>query len=718
MAVTLRFQSTGSIPGTGHPVQMRGNSLTIGRADENDLVLPDPDKTLSKRHCVIEDHNGNVVVVDISSNGTFLNYGKIALGPTPTPLNNGDILTIGPYEVLVDISSAQDSGNVIPDPLVEGPVSHGSAAAAPSASDLLDAPGDGVDFLDDLLSGREGPVGHRGVNREEPDEDGLLPPLGPDDPLLPPAGADEYTGPAQAYHNPSATDHFLGADTTSGGGIIPDDWDDDFFAPTQPAAPAQPAAPPQAAPPQPMPASAGTDPATADPLGADPLGADPLEAYPLGADPLGEDPLGADPLGADPLGADPLGADPLGADPLGADPLGAVPPDADPLAQADPLAASAAQPQTQPQPAPPQQPVPQPAPVPQAAVEPPQPTASPAAAAPPAPGSAGDPFGEEGDSRPPIAGVGRQQVEDEFDIAPDPLDDIDLADFPEDGGETSAPVAAPAADPVPSVTEPASPTPSGFGAEAGSEGDTVVPAQDTLPEDQTAVPAQPATPHPAPEPSDAATPAPQAAPPAMPAPATVVSAPPGAATDAFLKALGADEVRIDPADTVHTMSRLGHVLRIMIEGIREILMTRTSIKSEFRIEQTRISAGGNNPLKFSISPEQAIEAMVKTKAKGYLDAADAADQALKDIKAHEVAMVSGMEAALKGVLAKLDPAELEGKIEAGGGIGGMLKSKKARYWEVYEKMYAEISDQAENEFHELFAKEFARAYQEQLEKLK
>ena len=81
-------------------------------------------------------------------------------------------------------------------------------------------------------------------------------------------------------------------------------------------------------------------------------------------------------------------------------------------------------------------------------------------------------------------------------------------------------------------------------------------------------------------------------------------------------------------------------------------------------------------------------------------------------------MVTGMEAALKGVLQRLDPVKLEAKIQSSGGFGDLLKSKKARYWEVYEAMYSEISDQAENDFHELFSKEFARAYKDQLEKLK
>ena len=176
-------------------------------------------------------------------------------------------------------------------------------------------------------------------------------------------------------------------------------------------------------------------------------------------------------------------------------------------------------------------------------------------------------------------------------------------------------------------------------------------------------------------------------------------------------------MRITDAELPDAMARLGRTLKSMITGLREILMTRTSIKSEFRIEQTMVNVGGNNPLKFSVSPEQAIEAMVKPTARGYLPSELAAAQALEDIKAHEVAMVTGMEAALKGVLARLNPETLTAKIEAKGGFG-FLKSRKAQYWEIYEAMYAEIADQAENDFHELFAREFAAAYKKQLAMLK
>ena len=481
MAVTLRFQSTGSIPGNGDPINMQGPSLTIGRGNENDLVLPDPNRELSKRHCAIEDHNGNVIVVDFSTNGTFLNYGKLALGSTPTPLNDGDILSVGPYEILVSIASnSQD--DMIAAPVEDVQVSHGMASGAPSDFDLMNAPGDGGDFLDDLLGGREvAPKGPAVVNRDEPDDDGLLPPLGDDDDLLGPA-ADPYAGQGASMgaHNAASQDYFSAARPSSGGSAIPDDWDDDFLSP----------------------------------------------------------------------------------------------------------------------------------------------------------------------------------------IAPEPR--------AESGGSTGNPFA--------------SPTPA-----------TRIPDEPTL---------QPA-------------PAPVQPPVQAKAPVAAASGVVGVApARGFLAALGADDVEVPDAELPATMVRMGKVLRVMIEGMREILMTRTSFKSEFRIERTMIQIGGNNPLKFSISPEQAIEAMVRPKAQGYLDAIDATTEALKDIKAHEVAVITGMEAALKGILKKLDPAVLETKINNESNLSGMLKSRKARYWEIYETMYSEISDQAENDFQELFAKEFARAYQDQLDKLK
>ncbi len=481
MTVALKFQSSGTIPGGAQPMQMHGGSLTIGRGPSNDIVLPDPDKMLSKNHCVIEDHNGNVLVVDLSTNGTFLNYAKIPLGRTPTPLNNGDVLCVGTYELVVEIGGEKpDLEDLIAAPAASEQISPGTAGDSPDPMKLLDDAGPGGDFLDDLLGAEGGPTGPSQINPVDPIDD-LLPPLGEDeDPFFQkPNDGREGTGASLPMHNPSASDAFSAPSAASN--QIPDDWD--------------------------------------DLLGGN-------EATP--------------------------------------------------------------QPVHVPEP-------PAPAPV------------------PPAPASPTSTTAEERPKSPPVLSCD------------DSLEE-------------------PAADP----------------AESG--------------------------------PSDAAR--------------------------AFLKALGSENLGVEDKDLNNTMARMGRVMQTLITGLREILMTRTSIKSEFRIEQTMISAGGNNPLKFSISAEQAIEAMVHPATKGYLSPETAAEQALDDIKAHEIAMITGMEAALKGVLAKLNPEVLAGQIETSSAFGSLLRGKKARYWEVYEKIYAEISDQAENDFQDLFSREFSRAYKDQLDKLK
>jgi type VI secretion system protein len=211
MAVTLRFQTTGMVAGDGAPVVMRGPSLTIGRGPENDLVLPDPDRLISKNHCAIEDHGGNIVVIDFSTNGTFLNYGKVPLGKVMTPLNDGDVLSMGAYELVVSIASqrASDSLSSLPGPADEGPVSHGLAERSAQTADLLDDPAGG-DFLDDLLGPENKPRGPGQIRRDDEIDPMMLPPLGEDeDPLLPPGPKDPVQGASHSSHSPSVQDHFV-----------------------------------------------------------------------------------------------------------------------------------------------------------------------------------------------------------------------------------------------------------------------------------------------------------------------------------------------------------------------------------------------------------------------------------------------------------------------------------------------------------------------------
>jgi len=49
--------------------------MTIGRGSDNDLVLPDPNRHLSKNHCTIAFDGRGYTITDTSTNGVFLNNG-------------------------------------------------------------------------------------------------------------------------------------------------------------------------------------------------------------------------------------------------------------------------------------------------------------------------------------------------------------------------------------------------------------------------------------------------------------------------------------------------------------------------------------------------------------------------------------------------------------------------------------------------------------------
>ena len=83
----------------------------IGRASDNDWVLPDRRRLLSNHHAVVRQRGGRWMITDTSSNGTFLNEDLSPLGrDNSRPLRDGDRLRIGEYEMDVGISPDSAAG--------------------------------------------------------------------------------------------------------------------------------------------------------------------------------------------------------------------------------------------------------------------------------------------------------------------------------------------------------------------------------------------------------------------------------------------------------------------------------------------------------------------------------------------------------------------------------------------------------------------------------
>ena len=79
---------------------------SIGRAQENDCVLLDPERYISSHHALIQYKNGAYFLTDTSVNGVFLNNAEEPVGNNNTVmLRDGDCLLIGTYQLKVAIDT-------------------------------------------------------------------------------------------------------------------------------------------------------------------------------------------------------------------------------------------------------------------------------------------------------------------------------------------------------------------------------------------------------------------------------------------------------------------------------------------------------------------------------------------------------------------------------------------------------------------------------------
>jgi type VI secretion system FHA domain protein len=125
----------------------QGGELTIGRSAECDWPLPDPLKSLSRKHCTIEFSAGSWQVRDLSANGTFVNSLSSPVGrDLVQQLRDGDRLLLGDYEIEVRLEDAtvafEPLAQVVADsPFADAPRPGFAAVRLPGLDDPLDSPG-------------------------------------------------------------------------------------------------------------------------------------------------------------------------------------------------------------------------------------------------------------------------------------------------------------------------------------------------------------------------------------------------------------------------------------------------------------------------------------------------------------------------------------------------------------------------------------------------
>lgn len=179
----------------------------------------------------------------------------------------------------------------------------------------------------------------------------------------------------------------------------------------------------------------------------------------------------------------------------------------------------------------------------------------------------------------------------------------------------------------------------------------------------------------------------------------------------FWEALGLDAGLVPLERRQEVLAELGRALREMADGLHAVLAARAMVKNESHIDQTHIRSGDNNPFKFFKSGQDALRKSLGD-AHGYMPLSCSVREGFHDIKAHEVASMMAMRAAISNVLTQMSPQRLESDGVSTGLFGG--RAVRGKLWDHFVEVHSLMVNDIDRMTRSFIADEFTRAYASQI----
>jgi type VI secretion system FHA domain protein len=267
--------------------------------------------------------------------------------------------------------------------------------------------------------------------------------------------------------------------------------------------------------------------------------------------------------------------------------------------------------------------------------------------------------------------------------------------------------------PPPSVSPPARPVPR----------PDMTSRQESPPDPRpTPAPVAPPTPAPPPGPPSPSVVNASEAPAVRPSTPAVRETPPPAGADpsdpglvAVLAGAGLERAPV----TLEFARSFGQIFRVVVSGVMDVLRARQQIKDEFRMRMTQFRAADNNPLKFSANVDDALHNLLVKRNAAYLEPVEAFEDAFDDLRDHQMAMLAGMRVAFEAMLEEFNPEALQKEFDRQLKRSALLGvTARMRYWDLYRERQEAMAKDPEATFRRLFGEQFAKAYEEQLKRLK
>jgi type VI secretion system protein len=165
------------------------------------------------------------------------------------------------------------------------------------------------------------------------------------------------------------------------------------------------------------------------------------------------------------------------------------------------------------------------------------------------------------------------------------------------------------------------------------------------------------------------------------------------------------------------LKRAGRLYRQIIGHVHDLLRDRSAVKAQFRAEQTMVTPANANPFK-SLMPDELAVRLLRSDQKGYLASEEAVEATFRDVKRHQLAVLSGMHRALVGLVNRLNPDEIEELLSKRSTMSIVTAGgKKAAAWDTYRAYFEQLERDIADLDRSSFMADFRRGYEDRLRQL-
>jgi len=186
----------------------------------------------------------------------------------------------------------------------------------------------------------------------------------------------------------------------------------------------------------------------------------------------------------------------------------------------------------------------------------------------------------------------------------------------------------------------------------------------------------------------------------------------GELLEALLEGMGLGDMQPVPQFDKENMRQLGQMLSMFSQGTVALLSSRSILKRGVKADMTMVLDDANNPFKLLPSGKTVLMQMFGARMPGFMPPKKSVRDALIDLQAHQLGMISGIRAIIAAMLQSFNPEQLEEEARRDGHTSRLAlpASRKAALWDYFVRTYGETAGEIEDDFHTLFGEAFLYAY--------